>query len=181
MRMRMKMTAGALAIGGALAGPAFAQDDAALIKNAEMAAPAAVSTAATIYGMNADGTLRTLREGTNGWWCMPDDPATPSNDPWCGDANALEWANAWASKTEPPAGKVGLMYMLQGGTDSSNTDPYANMEPEGKTWFETGPHLMIANARGLLAGYKGGETPDTTVPYIMWEGTPYEHLMIPTE
>lgn len=81
MRMRMKMTAGALAIGGALAGPAFAQDDAALIKNAEMAAPAAVSTAATIYGMNADGTLRTLREGTNGWWCMPDDPATPSNDP----------------------------------------------------------------------------------------------------
>ena len=39
---------------------------------------------------------------------------------------------------------------------------------------------MIVNSKGVLAGYtSGGGHPDTTKPYIMWEGTPYEHLMIP--
>lgn len=175
-----------------LAGPALAllgvwpmstaaQDDAATIKNAEMAAPAAVSAGATIYATGADGALRTLREGTNGWWCMPDDPSTPGNDPLCGDANSFEWAGAWIGKTEPPAGKVGFVYMLQGGPAGSNSDPYAMTPPEGETWVETGPHVMIVNTKGLMAGYPGGATPDTTKPYVMWEGTPYEHLMLPTQ
>jgi hypothetical protein len=43
----------------------------------------------------------------------------------CGDANAMEWAMAWIGKKDPPKGKVGFMYMLAGGTDASNTDPYA--------------------------------------------------------
>ena len=32
---------------------------------------------------------------------------------------------AWIGKKDPPKGKVGFMYMLEGGTDASNTDPYA--------------------------------------------------------
>src|SRR3712207_7449790 len=42
----------------------------------------------------------------------PDSPATPGPDPMCGDANAMEWAMAWIGKQEPPAGKVGFIYML---------------------------------------------------------------------
>ena len=64
---------------------------------------------ATIYAVGADGAMRTVREGTNGFWCMPDSPATPGPDPMCGDANAMEWAMAWIGKTEPPKGKVGFM------------------------------------------------------------------------
>jgi hypothetical protein len=72
--------------------------------------------------------------------------------------------------------------MLAGNdTAPSNTDPYAMAPPEGADWIKTGPHVMIVNAVGMLAGYSGGENPDTTKPYIMWEGTPYEHLMIPIE
>src|SRR4026208_2256357 len=54
--------------------PALAESDADLIKNAETAAPAAVSSGATIYAPQADGSMKTLREGNNGFWCMPNDP-----------------------------------------------------------------------------------------------------------
>lgn len=181
MRKRSTLTAALLAIVGAAPQSAAAQEDAALIAGAEKAAPATVSANATIYAMGADGKLRTLREGTNGWWCLPDQTNTPSEDPMCGDANSFEWAGAWIGKTEPPAGKVGFMYMLMGGPAGSNSDPYAMTPPEGQNWVDTGPHVMIVNAKGLMGGYPGGETPDTTVPYAMWEGTPYEHLMIPIQ
>lgn len=171
-----------LALAAALpAPPAAAQDDAALIASAESAAPAAVSSGATVYAMGADGRMRTLREGTNGWWCMPDTPSTPGPDPMCGDANAMEWAMAWIGKTEPPKGKVGFIYMLAGGTDGSNTDPYATGPTAENNWIQTGPHVMIMNAGDMMAGYPTDPTPDTSKPYVMWAGTPYQHLMIPVQ
>jgi hypothetical protein len=158
--------------------PTLAQDDATLIAQAEEAAPAAVAGHAAVFAMNANGTMTTLREGTNGWWCMPDNPATPGPDPMCGDANAMEWAMAWIGHTEPPAGKVGFMYMLAGGTDASNTDPYATEPASGADWVRTGRHVMIVNAMSMMAGYPEDAVPDTSVPYVMWSGTPYAHLMI---
>jgi hypothetical protein len=165
----------------AVAGPGWAQDDAALIASAESSAPAALAANATIYGMDESGAMTTLREGTNGWWCMPDVEATPGPDPMCGDANSMEWAMAWLGQTEPPEGKVGFIYMLQGGTDASNTDPYATEPAEGADWISTGPHVMVVNAMDMMAGYPEGAVPDTTQPYVMWAGTPYAHLMLPVE
>jgi hypothetical protein len=138
-------------------------DDAAMIKNAEMAAPPTLSSQAAIYAMGQDGKMRTLREGANGWWCMPDDPSTPGNDPMCGDANSMEWAMAWIGKTEPPKGKIGFMYMLMGGPAASNTDPYAMAPPEGKDWIMDRPHVMIVNFGDSMSGYPTGEeNPDTS-------------------
>ena len=151
-------------------------DDAALIKSAESAAPPGVAAGAAIYAVGADGKMTTLREGTNGFWCMPDSPASPGPDPMCGDANAMEWAMAWIGKTEPPKGKVGLMYMLAGGSDASNTDPYASAPTDGNDWVRTGPHIMIMNAMDMMAGYPTDAAPDTSRPYVMWAGTPYKHL-----
>ena len=161
--------------------PANAEDEAEMIASAESAAPAAVAAAATIYGFDAAGGMITLREGSNGWWCMPDTPSTPGPDPMCGDANAMEWAMAWIGKTDPPAGKVGFIYMLSGGTDASNTDPYATGPADGNNWITTGPHVMIMNAVDLMAGYPTDPSPDTSQPYVMWAETPYAHLMIPVE
>ena len=155
-------------------------DDAALIKSAESAAPAALSAKAAVYAMDDKGQMRTLREGSNGWWCMPDSPATPGPDPMCGDANSMEWAMAWIGKKEPPKGKVGFMYMLEGGTDASNTDPYATT-PADNNWIKTGPHVMVVNAMDLMAGYPDAPAPDTSQPYVMWPGTPYAHLMLPIQ
>lgn len=160
-------------------GTALAQSDTDLIKSAEAAAPAALSSEAAIYAAGAKGEMRTLREGKNGWWCMPDSPATPGPDPMCGDANAMEWAMAWIGKKEPPKGKVGLIYMLEGGTDASNTDPYATAPSGSNNWIKTGPHVMVMNATELMSGYPTDASPDTAKPYVMWHGTPYAHLMIP--
>jgi hypothetical protein len=170
----------AFALAGSSLG-ALAGSDADLIKNAEMAAPAAVAKAAQIVTFEADGKMKTLREGTNGFWCVPDDPTTPSNDPMCGDANALEWQLAWFAKKDPPKGKFGFGYMLMGGSAASNTDAFAMAPPAGSKWLKDGPHIMIFNAGDMLSKYPGSATPDPSQPYVMFPGTPYAHLMVPVK
>ena len=132
--------------------PACADGDADLITSAESAAPKAVSSGATIYAMADDGSMRTLREGSNGFWCMPDNPATPGPDPMCGDSNSMAWAMAWIGKKDPPKGKVGFIYMLAGGSDASNTDPYATAPTADNAWIKTAPHVMVVNAMDVMAG-----------------------------
>ena len=105
--------------------------DAAKIANAMSAAPPAVSRNASVMEMAADGTMKMLRKGTGEWTCVPDDPSTSGNDPMCLDPNAMEWLHAYVSKSPPPA-KIGFIYMLQGGWDFSNLDPYANKPDGGK-------------------------------------------------
>jgi hypothetical protein len=159
-----------------------APSDAELIKSAMSAAPAAVGKNATIVAMEADGKMRTLRKGTNGFTCMPDNPATPGPDPMCMDANAMEWVHSWVAHKPPPAGKVGLMYMLEGGTDASNTDAYAEKPTAENHWVKTGPHVMIVGAdSSFYDQYPKAADPDTSVPYMMWAGTPYQHLMAPVK
>ena len=151
------------------------------VASAMAAAPDSIARAATIVTANPDGSMKTVREGSNGWTCMPDNPVTPGPDPMCMDGNAAKWAAAWIGKKEPPADTVGIMYMLEGGTDASNIDPYAKGPTEGNAWIETGPHIMMVGSKEALAGYPSGAKPDTTAPYVMWAGTPYAHLMIPVD
>ena len=173
----------------ALTANAFAADakkeadaDKKMIASAMSAAPAKVSKGATIVAMEADGKMRTLRKGTNGFTCMPDNPATPGPDPMCMDKNSMEWVGAWVAHKPPTAGKVGLMYMLAGGTDASNTDPYAAKPAPNNNWIKTGPHIMIVGAdASFYDTYPKSANPDTSMPYVMWAGTPYQHLMAPVK
>ena len=146
--------------------------------SAQSAAPSSISADATVIQVAADGTMTELRKGTNGWTCMPDNPQTPGKDPMCMDANALKWAQAWMAHKPPPANNVGLMYMLQGGSDASNIDPFGDKPTNGK-WVDTGPHVMIVGAESLNKLYPATADPDTTKPYVMFGGTPYAHMMIP--
>ena len=165
---------------GSMQAAAKTPSDAQMIASAMHAAPARVAKDATIVAMSADGKMRTLRQGSNAFTCMPDNPTTPGPDPMCMDANALAWVNALMAHEHPPAGKIGMMYMLAGGTDASNTDPYAQKPDSGNHWIKTGPHLMIVGADpAFYANYPKSADPDTAAPYVMWAGTPYEHLMAP--
>ena len=186
--MRVLQRIGLLAVGSLLLAPApvaLAQDaanDDDLIKSAESAAPAAVAQNATIIAMDEQMNVRTLREGTNAFTCMPDNPQSPGADPMCLDKGGMAWAQAWMSKQEPPAGLIGFGYMLAGGSDASNTDPHATGPAPGGDWVDTGPHVMIFNAGAAVKDYpQQADNPDTKAPYVMWAGTPYEHLMIPVE
>jgi hypothetical protein len=150
-----------------------------IIKSLRLAAPRAIVDHATIMGMADDGTERVIRQGSNNFTCMADDPNSPGPEPMCADQNGMKWIKAWAAHRDPPANAVGFIYMLSGGTDASNTDPYASKPEPNNNWIMTGPHVMVVGAKELMAGYPRLPKPDTSQPYVMWAGTPYEHLMIP--
>jgi hypothetical protein len=162
--------------GTAKASPA----DASLIASAMKAAPDSVAKNASVVVMDDKGAMKTLRKGSNGFTCMPYNPVTPGPDPMCMDANSMAWLDALLAHKTPPTGKVGFMYMLAGGTDASNTDPYAT-KPEGSNhWIKTGPHIMVVGGdAAFYDSYPKSADPDTAQPYVMWAGTPYQHLMAP--
>jgi hypothetical protein len=148
------------------------------VASAEAAAPASIAREAGVITVDSSGAMKTVREGKNGWTCMPDNPQTPGTDPMCMDGNALKWAQAWMGHKPPPASTVGLMYMLVGGSDASNVDPWGEKPANGK-WVETGPHVMVVGAESLNKLYPATAEPDTSKPYVMFGGTPYAHVMVP--
>lgn len=182
----MKLVPALAAALGLVAGAAQAfplvssSPDKAVIASAESAAPKSVSGAATVVAFDHKGSMRVLRQGTNNFTCMPDDPTTPGNDPICVDANGLAWLIALANHQAPPTGKVGVGYMLAGGSDASNLDPYASAPADGAQWITTGPHVVILNVADGMQGYAEKQaTPDVTRPFVMYSGTPYARLVMP--
>jgi len=157
------------------AAPTAAPTDADLIKLAARGAPASIVKDATIVTMTPDMKLKTLRQGTNGYTCMPEP------DPMCADQNTMAWFDAYLKKTDPPKDKIGFAYMLAGDSGASNTDPFAEKASPANNWVQTGPHVMIVGAKGMMAGYPRSAKADPTKPYVMWAGTPYEHLMLPVK
>jgi len=149
--------------------------DSKYIAKVNTAAPKAIVKDATIVAMNKDGTMRTLQKGTNEFTCM----VMANGTPMCADEGGMEWAHALMSHSAPP-NKVGFMYMLNGDTGASNTDPYATGKTTDNHWVKTGPHVMILGpAVRTMDGYPRTPDADPTEPSVMWAGTPYEHLMIP--
>jgi hypothetical protein len=68
--------------------------------------------------------------------------------------------------------------MLQGGSESSNTDPDAAAKGGDIDWMASPPHIMVLlpgslKEMGLSSDFAAGG------PWIMYEGTPYEHIMMP--
>ncbi len=152
------------------------------IANALSAAPAPIAAEAAVLDWptaeKADFTE--LRAGTNGWTCVPDDPATPTNDPMCLDEQWLEWLTAFVEGRDPEITTWGWAYMLQGGSAASDTDPALTEPPEGADWLVGPPHLMLIgpepfNTSLYVTNRNSGQ------PYLMWAGTPYEHFMIPVQ
>src|SRR5436190_16072820 len=139
--------------------------DGQIIASAMTAAPAPVGKDATVIDVDEKGTVRTVRKGTNGFTCMADNPQTPGPDPMCADQNAMAWVSAWLSHQAPPANTVGFMYMLAGGTDASNTDPYATEPTKENHWIKTGAHVMVVGA-SAMAGYPTSADPNTAAPYV---------------
>ncbi len=147
------------------------------IKSAESAGPPDLASKATIK--NWDGKV--LRKGSNGWTCLPDMPGTKENDPWCVDKTWANFLDAYMNKTKPKYDQVGIAYMLGGDAAVSNSDPFAPKKTNDADWV-TGlkAHLMILvpnvkSMSGIPTEWRKGG------PWIMWKGTPYEHLMIPID
>jgi len=152
-----------------------AGSDADYIAKVKAAAPEAVVKDATILVMEKGGAMRTVQKGTNEFTCM----TIGGDTPMCTDKVGMEWMHALMTHGAPPA-KVGFMYMLAGDAGASNTDPFATGPKPDNHWVKTGPHVMILGApEKAMEGYPRTADADPTKPYVMWAGTPYEHLMVP--
>jgi len=149
----------------------------AKIARAMTAAPMDISANATI--MDVDGTV--LRQGTNGWTCLPGIGLIPGDKhPMCNDAVWMKWMKAAGNGTKFSTDVIGISYMLAGDALVNNENPAATDPNDGGSWVQEGPHMMmlVPNAQ-MLTGlsrdpYAGGA-------YVMWDKTPLVHIMLPVE
>ena len=145
----------------------------AKIENALSAAPSSIAEDATVldWAFDEEGKFVVLREGRNGWSCLPGSPK-----PMCLDEVFMEWLYAVMGGQELTVTTPGFAYMLQGGEALSNSNPAA-MEPADDHWMTASPYMMV-----LLPGEVDisafNANPENPL-FIMYAGTPYQHLMVP--
>jgi hypothetical protein len=147
---------------------------AAKIARAMLSGPHEITKDATVTEMGADGNLVILRQGTNDWICFPGDENEIGNVPMCADPMGLQWMmDIRAKKPKPTNTAPGVIYMLCGATQHSNTDPFDRTSPA----IPIGPHWMIiwpfdAKRCGLP------NTVRDAGAWVMFDGTPYAYLHI---
>ena len=149
--------------------------DAAKIARAMSAAPPEIARKATILDIDGDGQIKQLRAGSNGWVCMTES----SGAPMCLDKEWQGWADALMNKADPQVKNVGIAYMLKGDNGASNSDPYAKKATADNQWIVSGPHVMILTPDAALLDALPTD-PNTGGPWVMWKGTKYAHVMVPT-
>jgi len=149
-----------------------------MIKMALSAAPWSIAKDAVVMVPGEDGKLTEVKKGTNGFTCIPDIDGMPKADPFCGDAAAMQWANDLMSGAPKPTNTVpGVAYMAKGGWHFEKDGKILMKKEDGAKAVREPPHWMIfwpfdSTASGL---------PSMPVPfgaYVMFDGTPYAHLMI---
>jgi len=172
-RTIVAVTVSLIAIAAAAEAQQKQMSDSEYIAQALSPAPEAVAKGAAVVRVQKDGSLLTVRAGTNGFTCL-----IMGTDKMCNDANSMEFIHAMMSHVPPPD-KVGISYMLAGDDGASNTDPYATGKTADNHWVVTGPHIMVFGPPSKTLGYTEAKDPDPNKPYMMWAGTPYEHAMIP--
>jgi hypothetical protein len=107
------------------------------IARAMSAGPDDIARSARIIDTDAEGNTVVLREGSNGFTCMPGNPKVIGEPPMCVDAASLQWfADAKAHKPEPTNKVPGITYMLAGATQRSDSAPMTKpvrQSPWGRT------------------------------------------------
>ncbi len=116
--------------------------------------------------------------GSNGWTCFTDSPVSPDNDPVCYDPVFVAWHDAYAAGTQPQISGPGIAYRLGGGSAASATDPMAVQPPAGEKWVGAMPNVMLVMPGGFDPAVFSTD-PHSGLPFLMWQGTPYAHLVIP--
>lgn len=127
--------------------------------------------------IDVDGTV--LREGSNGWTCLPGIGLIPGDKhPMCNDLVWMKWMKAAAEGKPFSTDVIGVSYMLAGDALVNNDNPAATDPKDGGVWVQEGPHVMILfPERDAIASlprdpFAGGH-------YVMWDKSNLVHMMIP--
>ena len=144
------------------------------ITRARLSGPAQVTKNATVAELGPNGVMKVLVQGSNEWVCVPGDENRIGSPPMCMNPLGMQWMmDAMQGKPKPTNAAPGMIYMLCGATQRSNTDARDTTSPA----IPIGPHWMItwpfdAQANGL----------PTTVrdrgAWVMFSGTPYSYLHV---
>ena len=143
----------------------------ARVARALLSGPATIRDGATVADLDESGRMTILRQGTNEWVCVP---GLEVGADMCADPIGMRWMmDLMARKPKPTNTAPGLIYMLNGATQHSYTDPFDTTSPP----IPIGPHWMLmwpfnAEASGLSTIMRDAGT------MIMFAGTPYAHLHI---
>lgn len=146
----------------------------AKIERAMSAGPPEIALSAKIIDKDGQGRTTVLREGTNGFTCMPGSAKLVGDPPMCADGPSMQWAADFAAHKPKPTNTVpGITYMFAGATQHSDSDPYDKTSPP----ITVGPHWMIMwpfdpKATGLPTTHRD------TGAYIMWANSPYAHVHV---
>lgn len=171
---------GLFAIGSAAyaAKPIKSMSKEEMIKTSRSAAPSHISDNATVMLPTAEGAFEVAVQGTNEFTCIPyvSTPETP--DPFCGDPEATKWIMSAINKEPKPANTApGVGYMAQGGYHFEKDGKIVDPATPGAKKMKEPPHWMIFWPTDPQITQLPTE-PGKFGAYIMYDGTPYSHIMI---
>jgi hypothetical protein len=97
----------------------------AKIRRALLSGPDCITREAAVAEMDAQGKMTVLRPGTNQWVCVPGNENIVGQADMCADPMGMRWMmDVMAKKSKPSNTEPGLIYMLNGATQHSYTDPF---------------------------------------------------------
>jgi hypothetical protein len=149
-----------------------------LVKLALSAAPSKIAKDASVMVPGEDGKMTEARKGSNGFTCFPDVDGQEVPDPICADQAASQFISDMMSGAPKPTNTVpGISYMAKGGWHFEKNGKILMKPEEGAKRVSEPPHWMVfwpvdSNTSGIPS------LPGKFGTYVMFEGSPYAHLMI---
>jgi hypothetical protein len=144
------------------------------IRRARLSGPEQVTKNATVAELGPNGSMKVLIKGTNEWVCVPGDENKIGAPPMCMNPMGMQWMmDAMQGKPKPTNSAPGMIYMLCGATQRSNTDARDKTSPAipiGPHWMITWPFDAEANGLPTTVRDKGA--------WVMFAGTPYAYLHV---
>jgi hypothetical protein len=173
------LTTSADAKGGKKAKDVNAMSQEEKIALALSAAPPHIAKGAGVLLPGPDGKLAEVKKSENGFNCIPTiDADVPTPDPMCFDAAVGQWVESVMANAEKPANTVpGVAYMARGGWHWEKDGKILMKKEAGAKAVKEPPHWMIMWPF-TTADSKLPAMPNASGVYVMFDGTPYAHLMI---
>ncbi|MCE3224656.1 MAG: exported protein of unknown function [Nitrospira sp.] len=142
------------------------------------AAPAHIAKEAGVMVYGADGKLTEAKKSDNGFTCVPTVMNLPEPDPICMDGAAHQWLTDIMNNAPKPSNTMpGIAYMARGGSHFEKDKKVVMQKAAGAKAVKEPPHWMV------MWPFEAAMTKLPTAPnpsgvYIMFDGSPYAHLMI---
>ena len=142
------------------------------------AAPKHIAKEAGVMVFGAEGKLTEVKKSENGFTCIPTVMNLPDPDPICMDGAAHQWMTDIMNNASKPSNTIpGIAYMAHGGSHLEKNQKVVMQQEAGAKVVKEPPHWMIMWPFDPAAT-KLPTAPNPLGSYIMFDGSPYAHVMV---